>query len=93
MGQRRILVIGSQCDRLKPNLSFLPELAEELYRVMTDEARGECVPALPGSGLVLNRGAAETRTAIGTAFELASRDQATLLLRIHRSRRYFAEGE
>ena len=37
VGERRALVIGSLCDRL-PNLplSFLPELAQSLFDVLTD---------------------------------------------------------
>jgi hypothetical protein len=42
MGERRILLIGSQCDALNP-LSFLPKVAEELYGVMTDPKLGGCV--------------------------------------------------
>jgi len=46
MGERRALVIGSQCDGL-PNLPlpFLPELAAELFEVLTDPERGGCVRA------------------------------------------------
>jgi len=45
MGQRRVLVIGSQCEALG-RLDFLPKAAQELYRVMTDPERGACVSAL-----------------------------------------------
>ena len=34
-GNRRILVIGSQCASLPP-LSFLPQAAMDLHAVMTD---------------------------------------------------------
>src|SRR5512147_215396 len=50
MGERRILVIGSQCACL-PQLSFLPRAAEDLYAVMTDPDLGGCVPALSEGGL------------------------------------------
>lgn len=92
MGERRVLVIGSQCDIYSEKLSFLPSLAEELYQVMTDEAHGGCVSALPGSGLLMNACAAETRDAIKQAFELASKAQATLLLAFI-GHGYFAEGD
>jgi hypothetical protein len=35
MGERRVLVIGSQCEALHC-LPFLPKAAEELYSAMTD---------------------------------------------------------
>jgi hypothetical protein len=41
MSQRRILVIGSQCEALQP-LKFLPRAAQELYAVMADPERGAC---------------------------------------------------
>jgi len=53
MDQRRILVIGSQCKALG-GLRFLPQLAQDLYAVMTDPERGACVAAIEGNGLVLD---------------------------------------
>lgn len=38
--ERRALVIGSQCEHYGERLLFLPGVAEELYRVMTDGTRG-----------------------------------------------------
>jgi hypothetical protein len=79
MGQRRILVIGSQCKAM-PTLSFLPKAAEDLYEVMTDPTLGGCVPAMKGKGLVLDPSVEEARAAIEDAFQQASKDGATLLL-------------
>ncbi len=42
MSERRILVIGSQCEALQ-HLGFLPNAAQDLYAVMTDPERGACV--------------------------------------------------
>jgi energy-coupling factor transporter ATP-binding protein EcfA2 len=42
---RFALVIGSQCDT-QPPLTFLPDLAEDLYGVLTDPNLGACVSAL-----------------------------------------------
>jgi len=47
LGERRILVIGSQCEALG-DLAFLPQAAKDLYAVMTDPERGACVTALAG---------------------------------------------
>lgn len=41
MGERRILVIGSQCEALG-DLPFLPKAAEDLYAILTDPERGSC---------------------------------------------------
>ncbi len=79
MGQRRILVIGSQCE-LMPRLLFLPKVAEDLYLVMTDTSRGGCVPALTEKGLLIDPTVEQTRAAIESAFQLASKDEATLIL-------------
>ena len=40
MSERRILVIGSQCDALG-RLDFLPQAARELYQVMIDPAKAQ----------------------------------------------------
>ena len=79
MGGRNLLVIGSQCARFQ-ELSFLPDVAAKLYEAMTDPERGACRPALDPSGLVTNPTVADAKTAIRKAFELAARDEATLLL-------------
>lgn len=79
-GERRVLVIGSQCRELKP-LSFLPAAAEDLYQVLTTPDLGGCVPALPdGKGLLIDPSVAEIWAALETSFEHASKDGATLLL-------------
>jgi hypothetical protein len=51
MSERRVLVIASQCEALG-HLDFLPQVAEELYKVMVDPERGKCVPALDVGGLI-----------------------------------------
>jgi len=53
MGERRILVIGSQCEALG-KLPFLPQAAQDLYAVMTDPERGACVSAIEGEGLLVD---------------------------------------
>jgi hypothetical protein len=80
MGERRILVIGSQCAAVMPPLSFLPSVAQELYAIMTDAELGGCVPALEKGGLLINPVIVEVREAIKTAFRRASEDEATLFL-------------
>jgi tetratricopeptide (TPR) repeat protein len=80
MGQRRILVIGSQCDALGP-LNFLPELAKQLYDVFTNPNIGMCVSALEGQkGLLIDQGSSEVRAAIKTAFNHASQKGDTLIV-------------
>ena len=79
MGGRNLLVIGSQCESL-PELSFLPDIATELYEAMTDPQRGACQTALAPSGLVIDPTVAEAKTAIRTAFERAANDGATLII-------------
>jgi hypothetical protein len=79
MGQRRVLIVASQCVRLN-ELEFIPAVAEQLYAVMTDPQRGECVPALSNCGLLINPTVHETRDSITNAFVNAARDQATLFL-------------
>ena len=81
MAGRNLLVIGSQCGSL-PELSFLPDVATRLYEAMTDPERGACQPALDPSGLVIDPTVAEAKDAIGTAFERAANDGATLLLAV-----------
>src|SRR5262249_4228471 len=80
MGERRVLIIGSQCQQMPP-LSFLPGVAHELYAVLTASDLGGCVSALPGQdGLLINPTVKQTYTAIETAFQRASADEATLCL-------------
>src|SRR5262249_26809257 len=80
MSKRRVLVIGSQCDGLKPPLSFLPDAAERLYEVMIDPALGECMPALPTEGLLLDPTVKQVKDALRSAFELASQNDDTLII-------------
>ena len=82
MGERRLLLIASQCAK-QPQLSFLPDYAQELYRVLTDPELGRCVPALPedeGGGLLLDPTVKQTKKKIREAYRRASDDQATLFL-------------
>jgi Tetratricopeptide repeat len=80
MGKRRLLVIGSQCDALKPPLSFLPDAAQELYEVMVDQALGECIAALPTAGLLLDPTVKQVKDALRSAFDLASQNDDTLII-------------
>ena len=79
MPTRRILVIGSQCELLKPSLSFLPKVAEEFYEVMIHPTLGQCVPALQSGGLLLDPTVKQTKEALRLAFESASANDDTLL--------------
>jgi hypothetical protein len=79
MGERRILVIGSQCDALG-HLPFLPKAAEELYAVMTDPERGACVPALEEMGLLIDPDVAGVKQAIESAYLRAAKAEATLFI-------------
>jgi hypothetical protein len=90
MSQRRVLVIGSQCKALG-RLTFLPQVAQDLYAVMTDPDRGECVSAIEGDGLLINPTVKETKAAIRSAYFRAAKDQATLLHCLHRPWREVGE--
>jgi hypothetical protein len=81
MSERRVLVIGSQCQGL-PNspLPFLPAYAEQLYETMLDPQLGACGPALPEGGLIINPTLGEMTAAIKTAVMRASDDAATLFV-------------
>lgn len=79
MGERRILVIGSQCAALG-NLPFLPEAAEELYKVMTDPDRGDCKPALETGGLLIDPTVSQAKDTIKSAYRRAAKDEATLFI-------------
>ena len=80
MSERRALVIGSQCKKYPPPLSFLPKVAEELYDVLTDSAKGGCTAAIPPNGLLLDPTVDQARSAIEEAYRLASEAEATLFL-------------
>ena len=79
---RRLLVIGSQCEALgdAARLEFLPRVAEELYAVMIDPDLGQCLPAQPEGGLLIDPTVNEARSAIIDSFCRASKQQATLIL-------------
>jgi hypothetical protein len=80
MGQRRALVIGSQCDVL-PKLAFLPARAQDLYAVLTDPTIGQCLSALGNqSGLMIDNTVDEVYAAIETAFQRASDQCDTLVI-------------
>ena len=79
MGQRRILVIGSQCGALG-HLAFLPGAAHALHAVMTDPERGACISALPGDGLLIDPSVQEAKDAIKAAYRSAAKDEATLFI-------------
>jgi hypothetical protein len=79
---RRLLVIGSQCQALGEGyrLKFLPWAAEELYTVLIDPDFGRCHPVQPDRGLMIDPTVAAVKTAIREAFRRASDDGSTLLL-------------
>ena len=79
MTERRVLVIGSQCQALQ-ELPFLPRAAQELYAVMTDPERGACVSAIEDEGLLLDPSVEKAKDAIKTAYRRAARDEAVLFL-------------
>ena len=84
---RRAVVIGSQCDALGESgrLSFLPELATELYEVLIDPRLGACAPGLPdrpSGGLLLDPTHDEVLDALEDAFAQANSDSATLLVAV-----------
>ena len=77
--QRRVLVIGSQCTAMEP-LSFLPDLATELYTVLTDPHLGACQPALRDGALLHDPGRERVLDALEAAFDQADKDGAMLLV-------------
>jgi hypothetical protein len=79
MGQRRILVIGSQCEALQ-RLEFLPQAAQHLYAVMVDPERGACVSAVDGEGLLIDPVVKDAKDAIRTAYRRAAKDGAALFI-------------
>ncbi|WP_245193340.1 FHA domain-containing protein [Amycolatopsis alba] len=80
MGERRSLVVASQCDSLNL-LSFLPDVGHEVSSALLDPGIGGCVPALAdGRGLLVDPTMVELDDALVEAFERASEDEATLFL-------------
>ncbi|WP_233621457.1 FHA domain-containing protein [Amycolatopsis sp. WAC 04182] len=80
MGERRSLVVASQCDSLNL-LSFLPDAGHQVSTALLDPEIGGCVPALEdGRGLLVDPTMVELDDALVEAFERASEDEATLFL-------------
>jgi tetratricopeptide (TPR) repeat protein len=80
MGDRRSLVISSQCVALG-KLSFIPEVAHALDKVLRNPALGCCLAALDdGRSILLDPTLPEMDGAIAAAIARASRDRATLFL-------------
>ncbi|WP_236725368.1 FHA domain-containing protein [Amycolatopsis orientalis] len=80
MGERRSLVVASQCEALNL-LSFLPDAGKQLSSALLDPGIGGCVPALAdGRGLLVDPTMVELDDALVEAFERASEDEATLFL-------------
>nr|WP_245191857.1 FHA domain-containing protein [Amycolatopsis azurea] len=80
MGERRSLVVASQCDSLNL-LSFLPDVGHDVSTALLDPGIGGCVPALAdGRGLLVDPTMVELDEALVEAFERASEDEATLFL-------------
>ena len=82
MGERRVLVIGSQCQALgETSLAFLPRAATDLATVLLDPNLGACKPALEdGTALLLNPTLTELDDVVKGAVSRASRDEATLFV-------------
>ncbi|WP_244162463.1 FHA domain-containing protein [Amycolatopsis regifaucium] len=80
MGERRSLVVASQCEALNL-LSFLPDAGKQVSAALLDPGIGGCVPALAdGRGLLVDPTMVELDDALAEAFERASEDEATLFL-------------
>ena len=81
MGQRRLLVIGSQCQKLN-HLSFLPEVAARFHALMVEPGPGECIGAAVGDppGLLLDPTVDQAKAAMEAAFEAAITARDTLIL-------------
>ena len=79
---RRLLVIGSQCEALGEGyrLKFLPRAAEELYTVLIDPDLGQCLPVQPDGGLLIDPTVAAVKTAISGSLPARVRRRSTLLL-------------
>jgi tetratricopeptide (TPR) repeat protein len=80
VGERRALVIASQCASLNL-LSFLPEAAKDVAEALLDPEVGGCVPALAdGRRMLVDPTMVELDDAVTEAFERASEDEATLFI-------------
>jgi Caspase domain len=82
MGQRRLLIIGSQCNGLNP-LSFLENggIARELHTLMTEPGPGECIGAPVGDppGLLLDPTVIQAKAALQTSYSAAAVAGDTLI--------------
>ena len=81
MGQRHLLVIGSKCEELGP-LTFLPDLADRFYKLMTGAFHGNCVGVPVGNppGCMHDPTVDEAKKAIETALKTADQDGDVLIL-------------
>jgi hypothetical protein len=79
MGERRALVVGSQCAAL-PSLSFLPGAAHDLAVKLLDPSRGACVAALPTGAMFVDPTGRQLDALLVEAFERAATDEATLVI-------------
>ena len=86
MGERRALIIASQCEA-RHHLGFLPEVAAELRDVVMDARLGCCVPAVSdwdeprvSRGLVTDPTVDQTERLLEVAFRAASDEEATLFI-------------
>ena len=61
-------------------MTFLPQVAQDFYAVMTDPERGGCEDAVSGKGILLDPTVAEAREAIELAFDEAAKDEHTLFV-------------
>ncbi|MGW5388510.1 hypothetical protein [Nocardia sp. NPDC003963] len=79
---RLALVVGSQCAT-QQKLSFLPELATELYELLINPNLGACTAALADperGGLLIDPTRQQALDALDIAFDSAGRARATLVV-------------
>ena len=86
-GDRRLLVIASQCEAFGEDLhlSALEVTAKVLHAAMLDPLKGACEPALPEREdrcLVLNPSAEEAKNVLSAAYKRTAADRARLVLSI-----------
>jgi WD40 repeat protein len=79
MGQRRVLVIGSQVER-KGEEPFIPAAARTLFDVLIDPDRGAWTPAESHGGLLLDPATSDLRSAVRGTWRAASDAGDTLAL-------------
>ncbi|NJC85694.1 NACHT domain-containing protein, partial [Planosporangium mesophilum] len=80
MSNRLALVVASQWGAGPNRLDFLPELAGELAKVLTDPRLGDCDSALASGALLIDLTRPETVAAVKEAFKKANDAGATLVL-------------